>query len=266
YLNNPELTEQKFLEVSEPFYKNVLTRRRQRVYKTGDLARWLENGNIEFLGRIDHQVKIRGFRIELGEIESRLLKCPGVQAAVVIDRQNSDGKKYLCAYFVSREKISASQARDMLAGSLPAYMIPSYYIQVEKIPLTPIGKIDRGALESYDVDTKTKKDYAAPQNEIEQKVAQIWKQVLKLEQIDINENFFDLGGDSIDIIRINTKIKKEFAEEDTVIQLLRYPTVRSFAGYLGRGKSENAPNNAVIRAVPLDKIRKARLQQKNKRI
>ncbi|HLP58943.1 MAG TPA: amino acid adenylation domain-containing protein, partial [Candidatus Deferrimicrobium sp.] len=259
YLNNPELTANRFNSSygSNKTYIN---------YRTGDLARWLPNGNIEFLGRIDYQVKIRGFRIELGEIESRLLKCPGIREAVVIDRQNSDGKKYLCAYLVSSIKISASQVRDILAGSLPAYMIPSFFIQVEKIPLTPIGKIDRGALESYDVDNNAKKEYAAPQNEIEQKVAQIWKQVLKLEQLDIDENFFDLGGDSLDIIRINTKIMKEFNEEDTVIQLLRYPTVRSFSGYLGRGKNKTVSNNAAIHTVPLDKIRKARLQQKNKRI
>jgi acyl carrier protein len=230
------------------------------------LARWLNDGNIEFLGRIDHQVKIRGFRIELGEIESKLLKCPGVQEAVVIDGQNSEGKKYLCAYFVSGKTIGASELRDMLAASLPGYMIPSHFIRVERIPLTSIGKIDRRALARHDIDNKTKKEYAAPQNEIEKNIARIWAEVHKLEKVDIDENFFDLGGDSLDIIRINTKIKKAFNEEDTVIQLLRYPTVRSFAGYLNRGKNEKVSNNGVIRTVPLDKIRKARLQQKNKRI
>ncbi len=266
YLNNPELTKQKFWEVSEPFFKKVLTRRRQRLYRTGDLARWLPNGNIEFLGRIDHQVKIRGFRIELGEIESRLLKCHDIQETVVIDRENSEGKKHLCAYFVSGKKINSSELRDILAGYLPGYMIPSYFIRVEKIPLTPNGKIDRKALESYDIDTKTKKEYAAPRNEIEQIIARIWAEVLKLEKVDIDENFFDLGGDSLDIIRINTKIKKAFNEEDTVIQMLRYPTVRSFAEYLNRGKNERVTNNVVFRSVPVDKIRKTRRQQKNKRI
>ena len=266
YLNNPELTNQKFLEASEPFFKKVLTRRRQRLYKTGDLARWLNDGNIEFLGRIDHQVKIRGFRVELGEIESKLLKRPGVQEAVVIDRENREGKKYLCAYFVACETIDASELRDKLAASLPGYMIPSHFIRVEKIPLTSIGKIDRRALEGHDIENKTKKEYAAPRNEIEQTIARIWAEVLKLEKVDINENFFDLGGDSLDIIRINTKIKRAFNEEDTVIQLLRYPTVRSFAGYLNRGKNQKVSNNGVIRTVPVDKIRKARLQQKNKRI
>jgi acyl carrier protein len=147
-------------------------------------------------------------------------------------------------------------------------MIPSYFIRVEKIPLTFNGKIDRKALEHYDIELRTRRDYAAPRNEIEQQLAYIWKEVLKLENVDINENFFDLGGDSLDIIRINLKIKEIFNEEDTVLLMFRYPTIVSFAEYISQKRGGIVSNNDIRRAipVPVDKIKKARQNQRNKRI
>ncbi|MDP4147651.1 MAG: amino acid adenylation domain-containing protein, partial [Bacillota bacterium] len=138
YLNRPELIAEKF--VSNPYESG------ERMYKTGDLARWLPDGNIEFIGRIDHQIKIRGFRIELGEIESQLLKHEDIKEAVVIDREDKEGNKYLCAYVVSDKEITVTELREHLSKELPDYMIPAYFMQLENIPLTPNGKIDRKAL------------------------------------------------------------------------------------------------------------------------
>ena len=144
------------------------------MYRTGDLARWLPDGNIEFIGRIDHQVKIRGFRIELGEIESQLLKHEEIKEAVVIDREDKDGNKYLCAYVVSNKEMTVIELREHLSKELPDYMVPAYFMQLEKIPLTPNGKIDRKALPEPDGDINTGVEYVAPRNEIEEKIVKIW--------------------------------------------------------------------------------------------
>jgi acyl-coenzyme A synthetase/AMP-(fatty) acid ligase/acyl carrier protein len=265
YLNLPELTAEKFQRFNGSYGSN----KTYLLYKTGDLCKWLPDGNIEFLGRIDHQVKIRGFRIELGEIEAQLLGCPGIARGVVIEREIGERKKSLCAYLVSEKELDISELKSILSKTLPGYMIPSYFIRVEKIPLNVNGKFDRKALLSLKIQTRTEVDYIMPRNEIEKKIAETWKEILGLEKVGVNENFFDLGGTSLDIIRLNVKFKEIFNEKETVLQMFRYPTIRSFAEYLNRERGEIAAGNnvvsPVVSTVPLHNIKQSRQNQKNKR-
>lgn len=161
--------------------------------QNGDLARWLPDGNVEFLGRIDHQVKIRGFRIEIGEIETRLRGKQDISEAVVIDREDSKGHKYLCAYIACPKQIIANELREYLSNHLPDYMIPSYFIQINKMPLTPNGKVDRKALPEPGEDAAAASEYEAPRNETEEKLAAVWQEVLDRDKIGINDNFFEVG-------------------------------------------------------------------------
>jgi amino acid adenylation domain-containing protein len=260
YLNRPELTAERFIK-----YRSYRTNRTYIIYKTGDLARWLPDGNILFLGRIDHQVKIRGFRVELEEISRRLLDCRDVDDAVVIDRENSAGEKYLCAYLASTKELDIPGIKRMLAETLPGYMIPSHFIQLEKIPLTGSGKIDRRTLLSFKTQAKTEVELVLPRNEIEKKIAQAWKEILELEKVGVNENFFDLGGTSMDIIRLNAKFTEIFHEEETIVQMFRYPTIRTFAEYLTRERGAVAAESKVISPDQVNRIKQSRQTQKNKR-
>ncbi|MFJ8518882.1 AMP-binding protein, partial [Lysinibacillus xylanilyticus] len=193
YLDNKELTEQKFIENPYELEK--------RMYKTGDLARWLPDGNIEFLGRIDHQVKIRGFRIELAEIENKLLQIDGVKDVIVIDKEDVESK-YLCAYYVSEKEHKVSELREELEKYLPDYMIPSYFVRLSEIPLTTNGKIEKNALPVPSSEFITGEVFEDPRNEIEQIIVEVWSQVLGLNKISINDNFFSLGGNSLNAIKI----------------------------------------------------------------
>ncbi|MDP4146799.1 MAG: amino acid adenylation domain-containing protein, partial [Bacillota bacterium] len=228
YLNRPDLTEEKF--VSNPYEPG------EKMYKTGDLARWMPDGNIEFIGRIDNQVKIRGFRIELGEIESQLLKHQQIKDTVVIDRQDKDGDKYLCAYVVSNREITITELREHLSKELPDYMIPAYFIQLENIPLTPNGKIDRKALPEPEGDINTGVEYIAPRNEIEEKIVKVWNQVLRVEKIGIDDNFFALGGTSLKAIQIVSTIHMELNSELPVSELFNTPTIRQIGEYIRNSK------------------------------
>ncbi len=194
YLNRVKLTEEKF--INNPFDPAV------RMYKTGDLARWLPDGRIEYLGRIDQQVKIRGFRIELGEIENQLLSNTRIKEAAVIDRVNSRGEVDLCAYLVSDDELSDMEIKEGLALSLPDYMIPRYFIRINKIPVTINGKLDRKALPEVDETMYSENEYIAPTSDSEQILTEIWSAILGRDQIGINDNFFELGGDSIKAIQI----------------------------------------------------------------
>ncbi|UCH98534.1 MAG: amino acid adenylation domain-containing protein [Candidatus Aminicenantes bacterium] len=210
-------------------------RRRQKIYKTGDLVRRLLDGNIEFIGRIDGQIKIRGFRIELGEVESRLLGYNEIKEAVVLARENESGEKYLCAYFVSNNHIPGSGLREYLSKALPDYMIPSYFLQLEKIPLTPNGKVDRKALPEPEF--KTEEDYAAPRNEIEERLVGIWQEVLGLEPVEfskigIDDNFFELGGHSLKATILISKIHKMFNVKIPLVEIFKKPTIRGLSGYI----------------------------------
>ncbi|MCK4261415.1 MAG: amino acid adenylation domain-containing protein, partial [Halanaerobiales bacterium] len=228
YLNQLELT-------SEKFVLNQYTN--ERMYKTGDLARWLPDGNIEFLGRVDHQVKIRGFRIELGEIESKLLDHVLIKDVVVVDRVDANENKYLAAYIVSDEKLSVLELREYLGKELPDYMIPSYFIKLDQIPLTPNGKIDKKALPKPDDSIKTGREYVAPRNEIEEKLIGIWSEVLVVENIGINDNFFELGGHSLKATSFVAKAFKEFNVELPLSIVFKTPILKELAEYI-RGEEK----------------------------
>ncbi|MEC3633095.1 non-ribosomal peptide synthetase, partial [Bacillus velezensis] len=175
YLNRPELTEEKFVE-----HLHVPS---QKMYKTGDLARWLPDGRIEYLGRIDHQVKIRGYRIEIGEVEAAMFNLENVREAAVVAREDADGAKQLYAYYVGGPSLTAAQFRKELSRELPNYMIPSRFIPLERIPLTPNGKIDLKAMPATEEKTRAENEYIAPRNTIEELLASIWQEVLGAERI-----------------------------------------------------------------------------------
>ncbi|GMX62344.1 plipastatin non-ribosomal peptide synthetase PpsE [Paenibacillus elgii] len=204
YLNRPELTAEKF--VDNPFAPG------ERMYRTGDLARWLPDGSIEYMGRIDHQVKIRGYRIEIGEVEEQLLKIASVQEAIVIAREDASGQSQLCAYFVAQAKLKATELKEAMAKELPGYMIPSHFVQLERMPLTPNGKIDRKALPVPEA-SHYETEYVAPRTLLEMKLVQIWQEVLGLDKIGIKDDFFELGGNSINLMRLIQRIYDETGRE-----------------------------------------------------
>ena len=222
YFNRSELTSEKF--IPNPFSREPGV----RLYKTGDLARYRPDGNIEFLGRIDHQVKIRGFRIELGEIESVLGQHPGVRQAVVLAREDVAGDKRLVAYIVpdGGESLSISVLRQYLKEKLPEYMVPNAYLMLEKFPLTPNGKIDRKALLTpTGLRPELKSTYVAPQTEIDRTITAIWREVLRLEKIGINDNFFEVGGHSLLAIRVISRINKAFQVDLPLPSFFESPTI-----------------------------------------
>jgi aspartate racemase len=226
YFNNSELTAEKFLP--NPFGPKPGA----RLYKTGDLARYLQDGNIEFLGRTDYQVKIRGFRIELGEIETVLAQHPAVQQAIVVAREDSPGQKQLVAYIVpNREQPStATKLRSFLKTKLPDYMIPSAFVVLDALPLTSSGKVDRRALPALDQSRPDLKGaFVAPRTAVEQVLAGIWSQLLKLEQIGIHDNFFDLGGHSLLATQVISRVRGTLQVELPLRALFENPTVASLA-------------------------------------
>ncbi|MCP4152751.1 MAG: amino acid adenylation domain-containing protein, partial [bacterium] len=246
YLNRPELTSERFVLArnlrltadSFPNTRDSLTH--NYFYKTGDLVKWLPCGNIEFLGRIDQQVKVRGFRIELGEIENRLLSNENITEAIVVAKQDKENNNYLVAFFVpndagthkTQDAIPVSQLRNFLSKELPDYMIPAYFVPLEKFPLTPNGKIDRKVLlETHDT-VGVPSEYQPPTNEIEKKLVDIWKEVLGMKQIGIATNFFEVGGHSLKAINIIAKIKKIFQVDISLSVLFENPFVKEQACYI----------------------------------
>ncbi|MGE5343492.1 MAG: amino acid adenylation domain-containing protein [Candidatus Omnitrophota bacterium] len=245
YLNNPELTNDKFVTPTKntqtksfcpAFYKKRAAG--GILYKTGDLGRWLDDGTIEFLGRIDHQVKLRGFRIELGEIESELLKYNGIKEALVLIKENKRNEntqetdRYLCAYVVSGSELNRPELRECLSRRLPEYMIPSYFIRLEKFPLTSNGKIDMKQLPDIAIDNIDNEDeYVAPRNETEDILAEIWSEVLEIDKskIGIDSDFFHLGGHSLKAVLIAAKIRKRFNFDISIMEIFKTPTIRGIA-------------------------------------
>ncbi|MCP4215808.1 MAG: amino acid adenylation domain-containing protein, partial [bacterium] len=229
YLKMESLTTQRFIK--DPFVGGE----NRRMYKTGDLARRLADGNIEFLGRLDHQVKIRGFRIELGEIESLLLKHPEINDAVVIVRQINSNEKSLDAYYVSAGELAVGELKDFLAIELPEYMIPSHFTPLEIMPLTPHGKIDRQALPEPSRDAHTGTEYRAPGNKIETILVKMWQDVLKVEQVGIDDDYFSLGGDSVKAIQLAARLQKHQLKLE-IKHLFQYPTIGQLSGYIKESK------------------------------
>ena len=228
YQNRPELTAERFIR--DPFSEKTGA----RMYKTGDLGRWLPDGNIEYLGRNDFQVKIRGFRIELGEIEAKLAGCDGVRDAVVLAREDQPGDKRLVAYVIAQEgsELSAASLRAKLSTLLPEYMVPSAFVSVESYPLTPNGKLDRKALPAPDQLSVVSQAYEAPKGKAEGEIAQIWQELLGLERVGRHDHFFDLGGHSLLAVRFISRIRQVLGVEIALRDLFARPTVVELAQVL----------------------------------
>jgi amino acid adenylation domain-containing protein len=247
YIGRDELTAERF--VPDPFSSVPGA----RLYKTGDLARHLPDGAIEYLGRTDFQVKIRGQRIELGEIEAALDKHAGVGQSVVMARDDTPGDQRLVAYVVPRQAgSSVEELKEHLSRELPAYMVPSAFVFLDAMPLTSSGKVDRKLLPmpEWAANATT---YEAPEGETEIALAQIWAAALKLERVGRNDNFFELGGNSLLLLRVHNQVRTLLGSNLTIVALMQYPTVRGLAGYLS-GTSKRP----VVASAPADRARKQR--------
>jgi len=240
YLNRPDLTAEKF--IPNPFSYNPDS----RLYKTGDLARYLPDGNIEYLGRLDHQVKIRGFRIELGEIEVVLTQHPIVRECVVIVHIEASHDKRLVAYLVPKlgQLIDNIELRDFLTDRLPDYMIPSAFVQMETMPLTPNGKIDRRALPVPE-QVSQEQTFVAPRNTLEQQLTKIWEKVLKIQPIGVHDNFFDLGGNSMLAMTLLSRIEKHLGKSLSLVTLFQAQTIAQHADII-RQKGWSKPWTSLV--------------------
>jgi len=231
YVNEKEMTDRAFKRCS---FKEGEPQR--SIYRTGDLAKWLPDGTLEFLGRIDHQVKIRGFRIEIGEIENRLNAYPSINECLVMVKEPKAGDKYLCAYIVLLEaaRYDEQELRDYMAEGLPDYMIPSYFILLEKMPLNPNGKVDRKALPEPTVSNDSSR--VLPVNEIEQAMTAVWGEVLgkDIQAIGVLDNFFKLGGHSLKAAELIAKIHKTFSVELPITAVLKNPTIRGICHLISK--------------------------------
>jgi natural product biosynthesis luciferase-like monooxygenase protein len=217
-----------------------------RLYRTGDLARWRADGVLEFLGRLDHQVKLRGYRIELGEIEAALAEQPGVAQAVVMAREDQPGDARLVAYCVAKAgaaAIDGARLRDALRSRLPDFMVPQAFVLLDEFPHTPNGKIDRKALpapEAGTAATAAAADFVAPVDDLESRIADVWKDVLKLARVGTRDNFFDLGGHSLLAVQAHRRLKEALQRELSITDIFRFPTIQSLAAYLANGSPASA--------------------------
>jgi amino acid adenylation domain-containing protein len=264
YLNQLELTREKF--ISNPFSKNLAA----RLYKTGDLARYRRDGNIEFLGRIDHQVKIRGYRIELGEIEAALRQHPTVGEVVVAFIKEDKQQSHLIAYLVANQQSipSVTELRNFLQKKLPEYMLPSAFVQLKALPILPNGKVNYGALpKQIQLDIET--NFVAPESEFEQIIANIWKQVLQIQKVGIHHNFFDLGGHSLAMVKVHAKLRETLNQEISMVEMFAYPTVSALAKYLSQNPEEVSdfePNSQSVAERKESNQQQRQLRQKNRAI
>ncbi|CAH2574160.1 Linear gramicidin synthase subunit C [Planktothrix rubescens] len=248
YLGQPELTNSKF--ISNPFNDDPAS----RLYKTGDIVRYLADGNIDFMGRIDHQIKIRGFRIELGEIETVLSQHPQVQEGIVIAREDELGVKRLSAYVIPvTQQLTRQELRQFLQDKLPNYMVPAFLMLLDSFPLTPNGKVDRRALPIPEIDLHELENYIAPSTDTETILAQIWQSVLGRERISIHDNFFELGGDSIIGIQIVAKANQA-GLGITPKQLFSHQTIAQLATVTEKAPVTQIMQDLVSGQVPLTPI------------
>ncbi|MCY8578540.1 amino acid adenylation domain-containing protein, partial [Bacillus haynesii] len=246
YLNREELTAEKF--IPHPFVAG------ERLYKTGDLAKWLPDGNIEFIGRIDHQVKIRGFRIELGEIESRLEMHEDINETIVIVREDEENRPYICAYITAKREISVEELRGFLEKKLPDYMIPAYFVKLDKLPLTKNGKVDRKALPEPDRRMGAESEYEAPRNETEEKLAAVWQDVLHVEKAGIHDHFAQMGGHSLHAMELIAKIKEKMNVEIPLHQLFKLATIKELSTFIEANQQEDKEDGLVTRAADPENI------------
>ncbi|MGF7029414.1 amino acid adenylation domain-containing protein [Paenibacillus mucilaginosus] len=226
YLNDPDRTAAAFTQ--DPFHPGPV----QRLYKTGDLGCWLPDGTIEFFGRKDHQVKIRGFRIELGEIDSILVNHPAVIQAVTIDLDDGTGGRTMCVYYTSKGHLEAEEAKSYLEERLPHYMVPSFFMRLDELPLTLNGKVDRRALPQPDMLSGRQQTFAAPRNPTEARLAELWEEALGVPKVGIRDNFFELGGHSLKAITLLSRIHKLFHVEIPLAELFRLKTIEKLAAFI----------------------------------
>lgn len=231
YLNRPELTDEKF--VPNPFIPG------KTMYRTGDLARWRADGEIEFLGRIDTQVKIRGLRIELGEIESVMAQFPGISIAVAADKRDDNGRQYLVGYYTAETTIDEVVLRQHLSAKLPKYMVPNYFVHLEKLPMTPSGKIDRKNLPLPHFAAQAT-EYVPPETETEKQFCDIWSELLHMERVGKTDDFFELGGDSLMAISVLSKIKSVFQAELSIRDVMENPVLEQLADVIDRAERTGA--------------------------
>ncbi|KQO32137.1 hypothetical protein ASF10_21410 [Flavobacterium sp. Leaf82] len=233
YLNKPELSEQKF--INNPFAENT------KMYDSGDIVRWLPDGNIEFIGREDFQVKIRGYRIELGEIETHSLGYSIDIVQVVADAKKINDDKVLVLYYTTNKKdaINKTELRDYLATKLPEYMVPGFFVELDAIPLTANGKIFRRGLPEVKEQDVIKKEYSAPRNKTEQQLANIWEEVLSVDQIGLNDNFFELGGNSLKLISLSNKYRQVFNADIAISKLYKNADITKHIKLIQDGSENN---------------------------
>ena len=260
YLNKPELTKEKFILDHFSETPNSL------MYRTGDLACVLPDGNIKIYSRLDNQVKLRGFRIELGEIESILVTHTTIDQAVALIREEAFGDKRIVAYItlLADQHFSEIELRQYLKKKLPEYMVPSIFVKMETMPLTPNGKIDRKSLPQPKIDRpELVQEFILPQNELQESVSRLWSKILKIDKIGIDDNFFDLGGDSLLSVQLVMLLEKEMKIEIPVVKFFQYPTIRNFADYIERKHTpqQHSQNKLESRALLQRKALAKRRQQ-----
>lgn len=244
YINDTKLTDSKF--VSSPFNDN------ERLYKTGDSARWYENGTLEFLGRLDDQVKIHGYRIEIEEIERQILQLDDIRQAVVIVKENKNFEKYLCAFIVAYETVSEEMIKNKLSETLPKYMIPSYIIIIDSIPMTNNGKVDKKKLSEYEVTVeKLVCNYAETQ--VQEQIEEIWKEVLDVkEHIPIDVSYYDYGGNSLNASMIVARLNKKFGVNLTLKEFFSHTTILEQAEFVESNENDTEHNTALFEPVEMD--------------
>lgn len=246
YINNPELTIERF--INDPFDEQPGS----KLYKTGDYAKELPDGNIEFIGRKDFQVKVRGHRVELQEIEIELQQVPGIKQAVVAVHKGNSGVDFLYAFYTAQEKVEAERIKKYLLDTLPEYMVPWWFIQLDKFPLTSNGKTDRKALAEQFDKTASIKEYVASRNETEEILVSIWKEVLNVEQVGVHDNFFHLGGYSIKANQLLYKINDTWGIDLSLKEILEEPVVSDIAEqidnvlWLKEGRLQDRESESII--------------------
>jgi acyl carrier protein len=222
------------------------------LYKTGDLARYRQDGNIQFLGRIDHQAKVRGFRVEPGEVEAELNRHPAVQQAAVLVREDVPDDKRLVAYVVVKPTASPStgELRDLLKTRLPHYLVPSSFVVLDALPLTPNGKLDRDALPPPEENRpQLQASFIEPRNAVEQALASIWAQILRIERVGVRDNFFDLGGHSLLATQVATRIREAFQTEFPLRALFEKPTIEELAKMIGDASADDRTDTELSRII-----------------
>ncbi|MBI5815644.1 MAG: amino acid adenylation domain-containing protein [Nitrospinae bacterium] len=242
YLNQPELTEERF--VADPFSRGG------RLYRTGDIARRLKDGALEFIGRMDGQVKVRGYRIEQGEIEAALLAHPSVKEAAVTAWSDPSGGKRIVAYITSANgALDVLRIKEYLGGKLPSFMVPSAIVTLDAMPLSPNGKLDKKALPAPDMDTlRGENEYTPPSNEMETLIASVWGGLLNMEKVGARDNFFDMGGHSLLMARAHAALQEKMARNFSIVEMYKNPTIESLAAALAGNGDDGAPSAKLAEA------------------